>query len=344
MNRINLFRNPSFRNTAETLDSVSCAKTHLAKSNFDTAGALIFAALLIACSFTVGCSSDQPKSISSANPTPIMQPVPPAVTTSAPAPAPVQQVATKPAHKKVVRKAPATLTYADKTSGVSFQYPRKYALKTGDAANELVASGPVPMDFTQPGGMALAAVALPDSVYPNSDLASAFFNVSVNKNVTAEQCGEFSVPQPNPAAPADPAIQATAQVSAPSVSGQPMSKLPMSRLMIGDLELQSTENTASGESGSGTREATSKYYHVFQNGACYEFALQDATNNPKAETSGETTPATETSTKHIDREEVFKRLEKILATVKINPVVVPEFNTDVKANAQPGPAQETPAQ
>ena len=72
---------------------------------------------------------------------------------------------------------------------------------------------------------ALAAVALPDNVYPNSDLASAFFNVSVNKNMTAEQCGEFSVPQPNPAVPADPAIQATAQVSAPPVSGQPLSKL-----------------------------------------------------------------------------------------------------------------------
>jgi hypothetical protein len=336
MNRIELFRTVSFRSTAETLDSVSCAKTHLARSNFDTTGALIFAALLIACSFTVGCSSDQPKPISSANPTPVSQPTPPAVTT--PAPMPVQQAAVKPARKKVVRKAPATLTYADKTSGVSFKYPRKYALKTGDAANELVASGPVPMDFTQPGGMALAAVALPDSVYPNSDLVSAFFNVSVNKNVATEQCGEFSVPQPNLATPADPAIHATAQVSTP-VSGQPMSKL-----MIGDLELQSTENKASGESGSGTREATSKYYHVFQNGACYEFALQVATNNPKVETSGETTPTTEATTKHIDREEVFKRLEKILATVKINPVVVPEVNTDVKANAQPAPAQETPAQ
>jgi hypothetical protein len=342
MNRINLFRNASFRRTAETLDSVSCARTHLAESNFDTTGTLIFAALLIACSFTVGCSSDQPKPISSASPTPIMQPTPPVLAT--PALAPVQQAAAKPTRKKVVRKAPATLTYADKTSGLSFQYPRKYALKTGDAAKELVASGPVPMDFTQPGGMALAAIALPDSVYPNSDLASAFFNVSVNKNVTADQCGEFSVPQPNPAAPADPAIQATAQVSTPLVSGQPMSKLPVSRLMIGDLELQSTENRASGESGTGTREATSKYYHVFQNGACYEFALQVATNNPKAETSGETTPATETSTKHIDREEVFKRLEKILATVKINPVAVPEVNTEVKANAQPAPAQETPAQ
>jgi len=73
------------------------------------------------------------------------------------------------------------VTYADKTSGISFQYPRKYALETGTAANELVSSDPVPMDFVQPGGVALAAVALPESAYPNSDLASAFFGVSVNK-------------------------------------------------------------------------------------------------------------------------------------------------------------------
>ena len=60
---------------------------------------------------------------------------------------------------------------------------------------------PVPMNFVQPGGVALAAVAVPESAYPNSDLASAFFNVSVNKALSAEQCGEFSVPQANPATP-----------------------------------------------------------------------------------------------------------------------------------------------
>jgi hypothetical protein len=337
MNRINLFRNASFRRTAETLDSVSCAKINLAKSNFDTTGALIFAALLIACSFTVGCSSDQPKPISSASPAPVMPPTTPTVNVPISVPAPTQQVAAKPARRKVVHKASATATYADKTSGISFQYPRKYPLKTGEAANELVATGPVPMDFTHPGGTTLAAIALPDSIYPNSDLFSAFFNVSVNKNLTADQCGEFSVPQPNPAAPADRAIQATAQATPPPAPGSPVSKL-----MIGDLELRSAENTASGENGGRTREATSKYYHVFQNSTCYEFALQVTTNSPKAETDPDKTTTTKKA-KPIDRDEVFKRLGKILATVKIKPAS-PEVNTEVKANAQPAPAEETPAQ
>lgn len=343
MNHINLFRTASFRSTPATLDSVAWGKTNshrtnLARSNFHPAtSAVIFAALLIVCSLAVGCSSEQPKLASSAPQTLITQPTPPGTASSTPAPAvPVSQAAAKPVHKKVIRKAPATVTYADKTSGVSFQYPKTYALKTGDAATELVASGPVPMDFMQPGGVALAAVALPESAYRDTVLASAFFNISVNKSLTADQCGEFLVPQPNPAEPADPTIQATAQLSTP-----PVSKLPISKLMIGDLELQSSETSTGGETGNGTREATSKYYHVFQNGACYEFALQMATNEPKTE--ADKAAATETASKHFDRDEVFKRLERILVTVKFNPVPVPEVSPEVKANAQPAP-QETPAQ
>ncbi len=313
MTRINLFRTATvrstFSDTQATNDSVAWGKINLGKNT----STFIFAALLIVCAVAVGCSSEKPKTESSSNQSAMTPPAPPAVTTPAAAPAtPALQAAVKRVHKKVVRKAPATVTYADKTSGVSFQYPRKYALETGDAANELVSSDPVPMDFVQPGGVALAAVAVPESVYANSDLASAFFNVSVNKTLTAEQCGEFSVPQPDPAAPADPAVQATAQ-------------LP--KLMIGDMELQSTENTAS----QGTREITSKYFHVFENGACYEFALRVITTG--IENQG--------GTKHVDREEVFGRLEKILATAKINPVTASE----VRASAPATPSvSESPAQ
>jgi len=330
MTRINLFRNiPS------TLNSVAWGKTNFAKPNFaenplnPTTSTLIFAALLIACSLTIGCSSDQPKPISSVNQSSMAQTTPPITTSSMPAATPMQQAAAKPVRKKVVHKAPPTVAYVDNTSGVYFQYPRSYALKTGAAANELVFSGPVPMDFVQPGGVALAAVAVPDSTYPNSDLASAFFNVSVNKTLTAELCSEFSVPQPNPASPGDPTIQATAQVTTP-----PISKL---KLMIGDMELDSAENNSTGELDNGTREQASKYYHVFQNGACYEFALNVAS------TKLDTPTTTKPSPSHIDRNEVFRRLEQILATVKINPVTAPEVDAEVKTSAQPASA-ETPAQ
>jgi len=319
MTRINLFRT-----APSTFNSVAWGKKNFQK-NLDNTSTLIFAELLIACSVAVGCSSDKPKPASSTNESPIAQLTPPITTSSTPAPVmPVQQAAAKPVHKKIVHKAPATSTYADKTSGVSFQYPRKYALKTGAAATELVSSDSPPMDFVQPGGIAVAAVSVPDSSYPNSDLASAFFNVSVNKTLTADQCGEFSVPQSNPAAPADPTVEATAQLATP----------PISKLMIGDMELQSAETNGGGQTSNGPREEASKYYHVFQNGACYEFALKVATTEPNS------SPTTE-STQPVNRDEVFQRLEKILATVKITPVVTPEVNAEVKTEAHP---TETPAQ
>ncbi len=340
MTRINLFRTTTIRTTPSTLNSVAWGRMNLDTTNFDsTTSTLIFAALLIVCSLAVGCSSDKPKPLNSTSESPIAQPTPPVAPSSMSTPAmPVLQAAAKPVHKKVVHKAPATLTYADKTSGVSFQYPRKYALMTGDAADELVSSDPVPMNFAQPGGVALAAVALPESAYPNSDLAAAFFNVSVNKTLTADQCGEFSVPQPNPAPPVDSTVQAAEQPATPPIAKLPVSKLPISKLMVGDMELTSSETNASGETSNGPREEESKYYHVFQNGACYEFALKVATKL-------DTTPTTESITKPVNRDEVFQRLDKILATVKIktNNIAAPEVNAEVKASAPPAPA-ETPAQ
>jgi hypothetical protein len=306
MNRINLFRTkkvfstPS-RTTPVTLDSLTWGK-----SNFDkTASTLVFAAVLIACSIAVGCSSDKPASTSNQ---PVMtQPTPTAVTTPTSVPAPELQAAAKPVHKKIVHKAPVNATYADKTSGVSFQYPRKYLLKTGDAAEEMISSDPAAMDFVQPGGVAVAAVAVPETAYPKSDLASAFFDVSVNKTLTAEQCGEF--PDAKSAAPSDTAAPATVQPS---------------KLMIGDMELQSAETLAS----NGSRQEAAKYFHGFANGACYEFALKVATG-----------VETDEGGKHVDREEVFQRLEKILATVKINLVTAPE----VAASAAVTPAASAPA-
>ena len=323
MTRINLF----------PLNSVAWGKSNHAKANstknnFDKTSTLIFAALLLACALTVGCSSDTPKPVSTNTQSPIAQPTPPVTTSPEPTAAPVEQAAVKHVHKKAVRKVPPTVTYVDSVSGVTFQYPRKYALKTGDAAKEIVSSDPIPMDFVQPGGIAVATVSLPDSTYPNSDLTSAFFNVSVNKTLTADQCSQFSVPQPNPAAPADPSVQATAQLATP----------PLSKLMIGDMELESAETTATGgEAANNPREESSKYYHVFQNGACYEFALKVAT------TKLDTTTTTKPSPSRIDRDQVFHRLEAILATVKINPIAAPEVNAEANTNTQPA-SPETPAQ
>jgi hypothetical protein len=351
------------------------------------AGALLFGALLMVCSLTVGCTKDEPKPVSSNNQIPVSQNPTPNTMLSSNTPAPAALPA-KPAPKKIVKKRPATVTYADQTYGVTFEYPRKYGLETGNAATELVASSPLPMNFVVPGGVALAAVELPETAFADTDLSAAYFNVSVNKEVTAEQCGEFAVPQPKAVASSDvaqtvvqpvstesassksesteaastqaapvqsvatpnaaeqtapaltPTVAATSTLATPTstpaastaVSSTPAisaaaTATSTSKLMLGDLELQSAEAVA----GEGNRQSDTKYFHIFQNGGCYEFALNVTTMAHE----------TEGAMKHVDRDKVFNRLAAIMATVKINPVAAPE----VTANAPATPATPaTPAQ
>src|SRR5215831_8151159 len=297
--------------------------------------AIVFAAVLIICSVTVGCSSDNPKPVSSNNQIPVSQPQSQPQMQSAPAS--VMQAENKPAAKKsaVQHKKPTTVNYTDKTYGVTFEYPRRYAIETGDAATELVMSNPVPMNFVQPGGVALAAVELPETGFINTDFSSAFFNVSVHKTLSADQCSEFAVPQSKPlvqAETATPSIDSEKEVakqdSEPKSEVQPtvntdlpkqasVSKDMNGKLMLGDLELRATEAV----SGEGTRQSDSKYFHIYQNGACYEFALNVTTD-----------AASEGLVKHVDRDKVFTRLEQILSTVKINPVT-PEVTAEAPSPA-----------
>jgi hypothetical protein len=347
MTRINAIRTNAARTTKEA-HSMSWGRN---------TGALIFAAVLIVCSVTVGCSSSnsndnaQPKPVTANN----QIPVPPLQSQSTSMPAPVQP-ATKPAPTKVVHKKPATVNYADKTYGVTFEYPRRYAIETGDAATELLASNPMPMNFVEPGGVALAAVELPETGFANTDFSSAFFDVSVHKSLTADQCTEFAVPQPKTmtpsVTPASTTDSASTTAAAPSsttqsaaaqpTSTQPVSTQPQagseqstavkpstepasnSKLMLGDLELRATEAV----SGEGSRQSDSKYFHVFQNGSCYEFALNVTTDASE-----------EGLVKHVDRDKVFTRLEQILATVKIDTVKVDPVKADT-AKTDPLPAPE----
>jgi hypothetical protein len=366
MTRINAIRSNATSNNNEA-HSVSWGTISHSSARWGKhIGALIFAAALIVCSLTVGCSSsnDKPKPVTTSNPIPVTQnPVP-----VQPTPAPVMQAEAKPAPKKVVTRKPATVNYTDQTYGLTFEYPRRYAIETGSAASELLATNPLAMNFVEPGGVALAAVELPETSFANTDFSSAFFNVSVHRSLTAGQCTEFAVPQPKvsespapqtchpedrgscgtkdpmpavastssdgssqPKASASAAATTTASTapaSSPDQSSTAKSSTDpssSSKLMLGDLELRATEAV----SGEGTRQSDSKYFHVFQNGSCYEFALNV------------TTDASEDGiVKHVDRDKVFNRLEQILSTVKINPVTTPEVAAEAPT---PTPAA-TPAQ
>ena len=123
------------------------------------------------------------------------------------------------------------------------------------------------------------------------------------------------------------AVSSTPAISTPATSATATST---SKLMLGDLELQSAEAVA----GEGNRQSDTKYFHIFQNGGCYEFALNVTTMAHE----------TEGAMKHVDRDKVFSRLAAIMATVKINSVPASEVTASSPAASAAAAAPVTPAQ
>ena len=190
--------------------------------------------------------------------------------------------------KKTSKKRPANVTYSDANSGVSFLYPRKFALTSGDKAQTKLAAlgvNEVPMNFVQPGGVTIATVALPDGSYPGTDFASAFFNVNVNRGVSEQECARFAF------------------VDTRNADGEPVDA---EKVKIGSTDMETTSNFSAGA----MKQTDTQYYHSYANGACYEYVLGLGTAGYGSKDGIEP----------VNRDEVFAKLEKILATVKINPI------------------------
>jgi hypothetical protein len=254
--------------------------------------------LIITGLATVGCSkSKEPTRVASSSSSDLSGSMPSGASTTGSASTPA--LAEKVPVKKVLKKRPSTVTYKDVASGVSFQYPRKYVLKTGEGAKlQWSGLGPVPMNFVDGGGVAIAAVEMPRGAYPGTDFASAFFNISVNRTLSADACSKFSL---SDASHPDEAATAT-------------------KVKVGDKELDQVQAFG----GEAIKQADAKYYHLYENGACYEFALGLSTAGYGVEEGIEP----------VDRAQVFSKLEKILATVKLQPVSEKEIV--VARSGEPG--------
>jgi hypothetical protein len=187
---------------------------------------------------------------------------------------------TVPAPKKIKKHRPANATYVNGTYGVSFSYPRKYSLAAGSGK----AASAVQTSFLKPGAVQIAAVDVPDDSYPETDFSSAVLNVSVNPGMSTEECAQF-VPGPK-----------DSQVTKPTT------------IKMGANEFTALEQM-NGEKG---RQSDMKYYHLFKNGACYEFALDVETSRKADEDLAQ-----------VDRGQVFKKLEKVLTTARIKEVEMP---------------------
>jgi hypothetical protein len=208
------------------------------------------------------------------------------------------------ATRKVARKRPANVLYTDANFGVSFIYPQKSNLVTGEKAQPYFDNDAVPMNFVHDGGASIATVELPKSLYPGTDFANAFFTVNVNRRIPQEECRHF------------------AYLDMSETDGEP---IDAEKVTVGSTEMERTSEFA----GSALKQAEAQYFHSYQNGACYEYILGLGTAGY----------GTKDGIQPIDRDEVFARLEKILATVKIRPVAQVE-QTAKAESAEPQPTTQ----
>jgi hypothetical protein len=273
-------------------ESAASRRTPSGKAAFIPGAAL----LILILSFGItGCSKsksngglgqDSATQNASVQNTAIPTPTSTAVTTDQP------EVTKKKSVRGPVRKIARTLSYSDKTSGLSFAYPRKSTLREGEKIEQDSANAKqLPMNFAQPGGQRLVMLELPTA---DGKSASSRFFVSVNKRLNAEQCGQFT---------SDPVLDRN---SADQAKAEPVattgSKVSLGGVEYFEMEKDSEQNMA-------------KYYHRFVSGSsspdsesaensCYEFSMQVQNAGQDQET---------------ELKDVFASLNKVLASVKIKP-------------------------
>jgi len=264
-----------------------------------TAAATAVLALMVVLDFN-GCSKSNNKN---AQAQPSSQSVQSAGTPAVAQSQPVDQLEKKVEaviEKKKAIKHASTATYKNSTYGISFRYPKTYTMLTPEKdSKESAWPDPVAMNFTEPGGETLTTLVLPGT------RASSYFKASVNKGVTAEQCSKFATtPEPTEAS------------TNPPVDAEDDSIVPVKTNILG-VEFAKAESV--------TEQSEARYYHHFENGACYEFALG------VADAPG--------STKPVDHLQVFDKLERIMTTVKIKSDPVPVVATSEPAAPASNPQQ-----
>jgi hypothetical protein len=244
--------------------------------------------------------------------TKISAPVAPAM--QSPTPATASAVAPESPKKAVKKHRPTTATYVNGNYGVALTYPRKYSLQSADKQKE----APVQTSFAKPGAVEIASLDMPDGLYPDTDFSSALLNISVHQGLNEEECGQFAA-QSNDAVKSTEADPFT----------KPADSVKPAAIQLGTNQFTEIEQM----SRSGDRQSDLKYFHLFKNGACYEFALDV-----------ETSRKTDEDLAQVDRSKIFKQLEKILTTARIKEVELPGVeNAEKTTTPEPVAAQQSVA-
>jgi hypothetical protein len=244
--------------------------------------------------------------------TKISAPVAPAM--QSPTPATASAVVPESPKKTVKKHRPTTATYVNGNYGVALTYPRKYSLQSADKQKE----APVQTSFAKPGAVEIASLDMPDGLYPDTDFSSALLNISVHQGLNEEECGQFAA-QSNDAVKSTEADPFT----------KPADSVKPAAIQLGTNQFTEIEQM----SRSGDRQSDLKYFHLFKNGACYEFALDV-----------ETSRKTDEDLAQVDRSKIFKQLEKILTTARIKEVELPGVeNAEKTTTPEPVAAQQSVA-
>jgi len=250
------------------------------------ATAVMAAALAVVFAVAIdGCSSKNKQTSQNVNPS--------STSASVAVPSPTPAATPAVVAKKKSTKRPATVTYSDKTSGISFRYPWKYKLLTPDKGDDAKAElAKLPTNYMNASASSIVAVEL------SNDPVTSFMNVSVVKGTSAEQCQQFGMSSPQ---------------SSDETPIEPNDESGVSKVSLRGVEFSKADEV--------TEQLEARYYHHFEpgldknTGSCYEFAL------------GISEPPESTNT--VDEVARFQQLERIFGTVKIQPEQVQVITASV---------------
>jgi hypothetical protein len=242
--------------------------------------AAILLGALVAMAFTIACSSDSKPAVKASGPASAS--LRPAKLESSVPLAVKPAVATTSA--TAMRPAAQMVAYRSRDYGVSFHYPWQYAFLSAKA----VANGDEsrrPRSDGHDGQFTLARIEVPKGYYPETDFESAYFTLSLNQDLNAQEC--------QAALPTENAASGTQTINGVAF------------------------RWAETDSGGHGSAAKVRNYAAFVNDACYELEMGVTTSNENG------------MAREIDPDQVFRRLEAILTTVKIQPETKPAASTEV---------------
>jgi hypothetical protein len=185
--------------------------------------------------------------------------------------------------------------YHNPAYGVSFRYPRNYALDALSEGAEDLAESPTlktqqQLDAEQPGALLLATIEIPADAYPNTTFVEGHLQFAVNPQSTAESCRALV---------------------APPDSGWPGAT---DQTIIQGIPFRWRDR------GAITPDAivASREYAGFSSGACYEFFLEVA-----AMPAAASAPNSPARLALADLPKILRPLEKTVSSLQFHPAPAP---------------------